>query len=77
MKLGFAKVVGKSIGKAFKDVGIVIGSAAAIAGLTVAQDPSILAPIAAALGPYGALAILVIPWAARAAQDAIKHRDKI
>lgn len=77
MGLGFAAVVGKSIGKAFRDVGIVIGSTAAIAGLTIAQNPEVIAPIGAALGPWGTFALLAIPWAARTAIDAIKHRDKI
>jgi hypothetical protein len=78
MKLGFAKVIGKSIGKAFRDVGITVGTGAAIAGLTIAQDPSLWMPVAAALpGPGGAVLLLAVPILVKAAKDAIKHRDKI
>jgi hypothetical protein len=78
MGLGFAKVLGKSVGKALLDVGITVGSVAALAGLTVAGNPETLAPIVAALpGPAGALVLLLVPIAVKAAKDAIKHRDKI
>lgn len=68
------KVIGRSVWKGLRDTGIVIGTAAATAGLIAAQDPEVLAPLAVSLGPYGAIALFVVPWAARAALDAIKHR---
>ncbi len=66
----------KSIWKGLRDTGIIIGSGGAIAGLAIAQSPEALSPLALALGPYGAIALFLVPWAAKAAQDAIKHRDK-
>lgn len=64
----------RSIGKALRDVGIVIGSTAAVAGLAVAQDPTILAPIAA-IGPFGPLVAFGVSIAARAGLDYLKHRN--
>jgi hypothetical protein len=70
------KVVSKSIGKALRDVGITVGTVAALAGLTVLAEPATLAPIVAAVpGPVGMVVLLVVPIAVKAAQDAIKHRD--
>ena len=71
------KVIGKSVGKALKDVVITVASVGALAGLTALADPAVLAPIiAAAPGPVGVLVLLVVPVVVKAAKDAIKHRDK-
>ena len=78
MGLGFAKVIGKSIGKALKDVGLTVATVGALAGLTSLADPVVLAPIVAAVpGPVGVIVLLVVPIAVKAAKDAIKHRGKI
>jgi hypothetical protein len=78
MKLGVFGVVGKSIGKALRDVGITVGTVAAVSALTAVQNPEVVAPIIAVLpGPAGAAALLVIPILAKAGIDALKHRDKM
>ena len=64
----------RSIGKAFRDVGIVAGSIAAVAGLTALQDPAVLIPFVA-LGPYGPLVALGVSLVARAGTDYFKHRN--
>jgi len=77
MGIGILGVVGKSIGKALRDVGITIVSVGALAALTAAAQPETLAPIVAAVpGPIGVIVLLVVPVAVKAAKDAIKHRDK-
>jgi hypothetical protein len=63
----------KSIGKALRDVGIVVGSVAAVAGLAAAQDPEVLLPLYG-LGPYGPIIALAVSIAAKTGQDYIKHR---
>jgi hypothetical protein len=65
----------KSLLKAFRDVGIVAGSLAATAGVVALQNPEVLAPLAVA-GPFGTLAFLAIPVAAKALQDYLKHRGE-
>ena len=65
--------LGISVGKAFKNVGLTVGTAAGIAALYAIQDPKVLAPLIAA-GPYGAIAALVIPLIAHTVVDQIKHR---
>ena len=65
----------KSIGKAFRDVGIIAGSVAAVAGRAVLQDPTVLVAFVA-LGPYGPLIALGVSLAAKAGQDYIKHRGE-
>ena len=78
MGLGFAKVIGKSLGKALKDVGITAGTIGALAALTAVQSPEIWLPVAAALpGPAGIVLLLGVPILVKAAKDAIKHRDKV
>lgn len=78
MKLGFAKVIGKSLGKALKDIGFTAASVAGIAALTAVESPEVWAPVAAALpGPAGIALLLVVPIVVKAGKDAIKHRDKI
>lgn len=78
MKLGFVKVVGKSLGKALKDVGITAATVGGLAALTAVQSPEVWAPVVAAVpGPVGVLILLAVPVAVKAAKDAIKHRDKI
>ncbi len=78
MGLGFAKVIGKSIGKALKDVGLTVASVGALAGLTALATPEVLAPLVAVLPSMGgSLVLLVVPIVVKAAKDAIKHRDKI
>jgi hypothetical protein len=75
--MGWTKVIAKSVGKALKDVGLTVATVGALAGLTVAGNPEIWAPVAAALpGPAGAVLLLVVPVAVKAAKDAIKHRDQ-
>jgi hypothetical protein len=77
MGLGFAKVISKSLGKALRDVGITVGSVAAIAGLTALANPEVLVPIVAAVPTVaGSIIVLVVPIVAKAGIDAIKHRDK-
>ena len=62
----------RSLVKALRDVGIVVGSISATAGLLALQNPEVLVPIAA-LGPYGALAVIVVPIVAKTLQDKFKH----
>jgi len=64
----------KSLGKALRDVGIVVGSIAAVAGLAALQDPTVLVSLVA-LGPYGPLIAVGIGLAAKAGQDYLKHRN--
>lgn len=66
----------KSLGKAFKEVGIAVGSVGAIAGLTYAQNPEVLAPIVVAFGPFGLIAAPALQFAVKYGLDALKHRDK-
>jgi hypothetical protein len=78
MKLGVFGVVGKSIGKALRDVGITVGTVSAVAALTAVSNPEVVAPLVAVLpGPAGAALLLVVPVLAKAGIDALKHRDKI
>ncbi|MHA1962424.1 MAG: hypothetical protein ACW99U_19645 [Candidatus Thorarchaeota archaeon] len=75
--MGIASVIGRSIGKALRDVGITVGSIGAVAALTAVSSPEVLAPLVAALPSVGgSLLLVVVPVAAKAAIDAIKHRDK-
>jgi hypothetical protein len=76
MGIGLPKVVAKSVGKALRDFGVTVGVGAAVAALTLAGDATVLAPVATALGPWGAILLLVGPIAAKTGLDAIKHRDK-
>ena len=77
MGIGLPKVIGKSIWKALRDVGITVGTASAVVALTVVAEPVTLAPLVAALpSAGGTLLILLVPLVAKAAIDAIKHRDK-
>lgn len=71
------KVLGKSIWKGLKDTGRLVGSAALVAGLGVASDPTAMAAAWAALGPSAPIAVMVINFAARTALDAYKHRDQV
>lgn len=78
MKLGFLKVVGKSLGKALKDVGLTAATVGGLAALTAVESPEVWAPVVAAVpGPVGLAILLVVPIAVKAAKDAIKHRDKM
>ncbi len=63
----------RSLKKALRDVGIIVGSAAAMAGLLTLQSPEALAPFAA-LGPFGLLAVVVVPILAKTLQDKLKHK---
>lgn len=65
----------RSLVKALRDVGIIVGSAAATAGLVSVQSPEALAPLVA-LGPYGALAVVLVPILAKTLQDKLKHAKK-
>ena len=65
----------KSLGKAFKEVGIAAGSVAAVAGLTYLQDPTALTAVAVAFGPYAIVAVPAIQFGVKYALDAIKHKD--
>jgi hypothetical protein len=73
--MGFPKVLGKSVWKAFKSTGRVVGSAAAVAGLVVLSDPEALTPVWVAVGPWGPLAVIGVNFIAKAALDAYKHRN--
>lgn len=78
MKLGFLKVVGKSLGKALKDVGLTAATVGGLAALTAVESPEVWAPVVAAVpGPVGLAILLVVPIAVKATKDAIKHRDKM
>jgi hypothetical protein len=78
MGLGFGAVIGKSIGKALRDVGITVAAAAGVTALTVVQNPEVLTPLVAALpSAGGSLLLLAVPILAKAGIDAIKHRDKV
>jgi hypothetical protein len=68
-------VVKRSIVKGLRDTAITIGSIGALAGLAAAQDPEVLAPLVAVVGPYGAVVLFVVPWVAKTAADLIKHRN--
>jgi len=77
MGIGILGVVGKSIGKALRDVGITVATVGALAGLTALAQPETLAPIVAAVpGPVGVVVLLVVPVVVKAAKDALKHKDK-
>lgn len=76
MGIGLPKVVGKSVLKALRDFGVTVGVASAVTALTLAGNPEVLAPVATALGPWGAILLIVGPIAAKTGLDAIKHRDK-
>jgi hypothetical protein len=64
----------KSLGKAFRDTGVLIGVVAATAGLAFAADPTALVPFFA-IGPVGPVLVFVINAAARYGLDALKHRN--
>ena len=63
----------KSVGKAFKAVGLVAGSAAGVAGLAYLSNPAALAPILA-LGPAGPVLALAVQAVATVGLDYLKHR---
>ena len=65
----------RSLGKAFRDVGIFVGSAAAVAGAVALQDPVALAPLLV-LGPYGPLLVFGVSLAGKTLQDYLKHRGE-
>ena len=78
MGLGFVKVIGKSVGKALKDVGLTVASVGALAGLTALATPEVLAPLVAVLpSAGGSILLLAVPILVKVVKDAIKHRDKI
>ena len=62
----------RSLKKALRDVGIILGTAAVTAGLVALGSPEVLS-VVAALGPGGAVAVLVLPFLAKALQDKLKH----
>jgi len=66
----------KSLGKAFKEVGIAAGSAAAVAGLVFLQEPEVLAPVIVAFGPWGLVAAPALQFGVKYLLDAVKHRNK-
>lgn len=66
----------RSVVKALRDVGIILGTAAATAGIVSLESPEVLSVIGA-LGPGGALAVLVLPFLARFLADKLKHRPQV
>jgi hypothetical protein len=71
MKINF-----KSLGKAFKEVGITVGSVSAVAGLAMLQNPEVVAPILVAVGPAAPFVALGLQFGVKYALDALKHRSK-
>jgi len=65
----------KSIGKAFKEVGVTVASAAVVCGLAALEEPGVLAPVAAAFGPFALLAIPALQFGIKYLSDAYKHRN--
>ena len=66
----------KSVGKAFKDVGIGVVGVAVPASLAFLSDPEVFAPVVLALGPFGLLAAPALAFAVKYGTDAWKHRVK-
>jgi len=65
----------RSVGKAFKDVGLAAASVGTVAGLTFLNNPETLAPIAVAFGPFGVFAAPLLLFGVRYVLDAYKHRN--
>jgi hypothetical protein len=72
----FAKVIGKSVLKALKRVGLTVGSVAAVAGATAFANPDVTLPIVLSLGPWGPLAAVALAVGSAAVLDAAKHLPK-
>ena len=68
------KRLGRSFGKALKQVGITVGGAALVAGVAVLNEPAAGAPLLA-LGPYGLAALLILQAIGATGLDAFKHRN--
>ena len=66
----------RSLKKALRDVGIILGTAAATGGLVALTSPEVLG-IVSALGPGGAFAVLALPLLARFLADKLKHRPQV
>jgi len=73
--MGFLKVFGISVAKALKNTGITVGVAAATAGGLLLQNPEVMAPIWAATGFVGPVALIALSIAGQAIVDAVKHKD--
>lgn len=63
----------KSIGKAFREVGIAAGSVAAVAAVTFLQDPGAFDAVLEAFGPFALLAAPALQFGLKYLQDAVKH----
>jgi len=75
--MGFLGVFGKSIGKALKNTGIAVGSAAAVAGAAVLQDPELMGTIWAIVPGAPLIVVPLLSLAGQAIIDLIKHSDKM
>ncbi len=65
----------RSLKKALRDVGIILGTAAATGGIVALESPEVLT-VVSAFGPGGAVAVLVLPFLARFLADKLKHRPQ-
>lgn len=77
MGLGIKSVLGKSVLKALKSTGIVVGSVAAVAAGSALQDANLIQQIWASTGPVAPIAVFLLAVAGGALKDLVKHRDKI
>ncbi len=65
----------KSVGKAFRDVGLAVVGVAVPASFAYLADPNVFVPIVEALGPFGMFAAVGLPLLVKYGQDAWKHRN--
>ena len=65
----------KSLGKAFKEVGIAVAGASITAGFLVLQNPETLVPVVVAFGPFGFIAAPALQFVIKYAFDSYKHRN--
>lgn len=70
------KSLGKSLGKAFKHVGLGAAVVGGAAGLVYLSNPEALVPLVAAAGPWGPVLAIAVQLSASIALDQLKHRQK-